>query len=282
MKALIKPINGETILTEATQLHAEVGEVTIQVKSVGLCRTDLYVANGIIPMTTDIILGHEFSGIIVDDITGTMSIGQSVAVNPLYGDKFMGLHFDGALCEYINVPITQIHPTTLPFQIAAYLEPVAASMAVLNVGLNKKQVGAIYGRNRIADLTFLIMTHFGYNVTLLNENEEHPPCAFDYIIETVFEEQHVEKMMEMLKFGGTLIVKSRKTKPVPINASKMVAKSLVFKAANYNDFGKSLTWLERNKRYIEPLLGNSYHVDNWKQAFAEASGSESKKTFIHF
>ena len=41
-------------------------EVLIAIRAVGLCRTDLYVASGEIPVNWPLILGHEFSGTVVD------------------------------------------------------------------------------------------------------------------------------------------------------------------------------------------------------------------------
>lgn len=41
-------------------------QVLIQVKVAGICGTDLAIANGYLPVATPLILGHEFSGTIVN------------------------------------------------------------------------------------------------------------------------------------------------------------------------------------------------------------------------
>jgi threonine dehydrogenase-like Zn-dependent dehydrogenase len=264
MKALIKYQHGITKLVDLPSLSSPKDNmVTIQIKCVGLCRTDLSVAKGLIPVSEDIILGHEFSGIITEDKSDTFSIGQAVVVNPLFPNKkFMGLDFSGALTEYIQVPIEQVVRTNLPFQVSAYIEPVAASMAALKANITKEQKGAVYGNNRIAQLTYLILKSFGYNISLLNENNFYNDNSFDYVIETLFEEEHLTKIINMLKDNGLLIIKSRKKQGVGINPGLLVAKEINMQAV------------------ITPLLGDCYPIEQWEEAFKAADRGESKKIFI--
>lgn len=285
MKSLIKFTQSQTKLCEnPTILEPLPNEVLIQVKSVGLCRTDLFVSNGIIPLDYDIVLGHEFSGVIVKDPSNTYSIGQHVAVNPLYSNKkFMGVDFNGALTEYISVPLTQVISTNLEsFKISSYVEPVAASMAVLKANINKEQKGAVYGKNRIAQLTFIILQSFGYNVEWLDENQQYENNSYDYIVETLFEETHLQIMLSLLKENGLLIVKSRKKQAIGINPGILVSKEICLQSVNYYDFHKTMKWLEENHSKIDCLLGESYHISDWEHAFNKAMNGESKKIFIHF
>lgn len=283
MKTLIKKIHSEACLIETTLAPCPKGMVTIEVKEVGLCRTDLFVANGTISLDYDVVLGHEFSGIIVHDDSNTYQIGQTVAVNPLYSNKkFMGLDFDGALTQYIHVPLEQIIPTTLDFKTAAYIEPVCASMAVLKANINKEQVGGVYGNNRIAQLTYIILKSFGYNIQWLNEANTYEDNSFDYIVETLFEVKQIETILSLLKDNGLLVVKSRKKQSVGINPGVLVAKEICMQAVNYYDYHKAITWLEENQHLVVDLLGESYHIDQWGKAFEQAVSGENKKIFIHF
>lgn len=285
MKSLIKFTQAETKLCEVpTLLEPAPNEVLIQVKSVGLCRTDLFVSNGNIPLNYDIVLGHEFSGVIVKDPSKTYSIGQHVAVNPLYiNKKFMGVDFNGALTEFISVPLGQVIATSLhSFKVSSYVEPVAASMAVLKANINKEQKGGVYGNNRIAQLTFIILQSFGYNIEWLDENKIYENDSYDYIVETLFEEKHLQIMLSLLKDNGLLIVKSRKKQAVGINPSLLVSKEICLQSVNYYDFHKTMKWLEENFSQIDCLLGESYHIDDWQAAFSKAMNGESKKIFIHF
>lgn len=283
MKTLLKKNHSYTSLVETTLEDCPIGYVTIKVQSVGLCRTDLFVANGTIALDYDVVLGHEFSGTVVQDLSNTYHVGQRVAVNPLYPEKkFMGLDFNGALTEYIHVPLAQVIPTNLDFKTASYVEPVCASMAVLKAHINKEQVGGVYGNNRIAQLTYIILQSFGYNVQWLDEKEVYPLKSFDYIVETLFEEKKINTMLSLLKDNGLLIVKSRKKQSVPINPGLLVAKEITLQAVNYYDYTKTMSWLENNQHLVTDLLGDSYHINDWEMAFDQATSGESKKIFIHF
>lgn len=282
MKALIKEKNG-VFLRNIPQEPLENGFVKIKVCYIGLCRTDLFVASGKIPRDFDLILGHEFSGIIVESKSNRLKINDKVSINPFFKDKgFLGLDFNGCIQEYISIPANQILVNNLPLKVSAYLEPVAASMAVLKICKNKTIKGAIWGKNRIAELTYIILKKEGFNIDIIDENSNLIENSYSYIIETMFDENILKNIIKLLKPKGTLIIKSRKTQPTSLIPSDLVAKELNLRCVNYYSFKKSLHWIEKNYHLIEHLLGQSYFIDDWEKAFKEAEISESKKIFINF
>ena len=248
-----------------------------------MCRTDLFVADGTIKVDQDIILGHEFSGIIVETKSTLFKVNERVSVNPLFDIRFMGLDFDGCLRDFIDVPEEQvIRAFDLDFKVAAYLEPVAASMAVLKVCHDKKAKGAVFGYNRIAELTYIILKEEGYNIEWIDEkNITAQDNEYDYVIETLFNEVYLSKIIKLLKKEGTLVVKSRKKQLTGLVASDLVAKELTLRCVNYYDFNKTMEWLISHQNTISHLLGDSYPLDDWRNAFDEAYKGESKKIFIH-
>ena len=54
----------EIINVEIPKLNED--EVLVRVEKVGLCGTDVHITQGLFPATPPKILGHEFSGVIVD------------------------------------------------------------------------------------------------------------------------------------------------------------------------------------------------------------------------
>ena len=136
------------------------------------------------------------------------------------------------------------------------------------------------GDNRIAELTYIILKTNGFNVERVNELTQEN--YYDFIVETMFEEESLQKMIKMLKVEGTLIVKSRKKQLTGLISSDLVKKEITLKAVNYYSFEKSMKWLEKNHQEIEHLLGESYSIDNWEKAFDVANNAESKKIFINF
>lgn len=280
MKSLIKTNKGVK-LVQVVEPTCDIDFVKIKVESIGLCRTDLFVAKDLIKTQDNLVLGHEFSGVVVESKSTKFKKGDKVAVNPLFGDKFMGLDFDGCIQEYVVVPSSQvIKSKKLSYKVSAYLEPVAASMAVLKAISSKNKKIAVWGDNRIAELTYIILKTNGFNVERVNELTQEN--YYDFIVETMFEEESLQKMIKMLKVEGTLIVKSRKKQLTGLISSDLVKKEITLKAVNYYSFEKSMKWLEKNHQEIEHLLGESYSIDNWEKAFDVANNAESKKIFINF
>jgi L-iditol 2-dehydrogenase len=183
MKALVK--DKDTVLVRempSPTLQSD-HEVIIQVERAGLCRTDVYVAEGRIAAPDPLILGHEFAGIIrvLGDQVTTLRVGDRVTVNPMLAcglcptclagnplscqhSRFLGVHQHGAFAEYIAVPAMAVYPLPdgVTFTQGAYTEPVAASLAVLKAGIEAHEKGLIYGDNRIAHLTKQILEVYGF------------------------------------------------------------------------------------------------------------------------
>lgn len=274
MNKLVK-INGITKLVSADLPKIEQGKVTIMVVYVGLCRTDLYVANNIIT-NDNIVLGHEFSGIVVHDDTGNFQLMDSVTVNPLQYDKFMGVDFDGCLQTYINVEPQFVYKHNLPSIYAAYTEPFSASLSVIQY-INHEQKIGVYGDNRIASLTFAILKELNYNVDIVNLDSN---TMYDTIIETEISSENTSLLISKINNNGQLIIKSRNILPVSFNLVECVRKSIKLQFSNYFDYNETLKYMENMSHIITPLLGKIYNISNWADAFNTASSNSSKKIFI--
>lgn len=271
----LKKINSDIQLLNANLPKKEAGKVTIMVVYVGLCRTDLYVANNKIP-TNDIVLGHEFSGIVMYDPTNTFNMLDSVTVNPLQNDKFMGVDFDGCLQTYINVEPQFVFKHNLPNLYAAYAEPFSASLSVIkHIEQNKKI--AIFGNNRIAELTYNILSELLYDVSIIDFNKKD---YYDYVIETEINTNNFDSVLSTIKENGTLIIKSRNSELLGINLIKCVKKSLQIKFSNYYDFNETLQYMEKMSHIITPLIGKIYPISEWETAFNDAMSNSAKKVFI--
>lgn len=278
VRALVKPVNMPPELRHL-KAPAPAEGVRIRVSHVGLCRTDLYVAEGLIPVEAPIVLSHEFSGIVAGEF-GQFHAGDRVVVNPLYGNRFMGVDFDGALCDEIVVPEEQVYrlPDSLGLREAAYLEPVAASMAVLKASISPDQRGAVYGINRIAELTRIILETAGFaGIETMRAKVEN---QYDFIIETMISDETLPLILRALRPGGLLVIKSRNYKSVQFPVNLMVAREVRLECVQYAPFDEALQWLARNTERIAHLLGDTYPLDRFQEAFASARGSESRKTFI--
>lgn len=271
--------------------------VLVRVHYAGICRTDIGIAEGLIPAKENVILGHEFCGEIVgfannrEDMDG-WKIGDAVSVNPmLFGqadDLMCGKDCDGAFAEYIAVPSKALIGIArhLLSPLGAFLEPVAAALAPLRF-LKEHGDGAIciFGDNRIAELTFQVAHTMGVRgIELKRHLTELPPSYYDCIVET--EPEHIDAYAEALKPGGMLILKSRCYKPTCLVANTIAMKEISVQGAKYGDFHVASHILSatasglQNTLDTDVLFGNIYELKDFRAAFADAASRGSKKFFF--
>ncbi len=158
-------------LIETPAPHARGGEVRIKVLVCGICRTDIHIAEGDLPLKkSPLILGHEVVGI-VDEVGENASrfiIGDKVGVYWLHSScgkckhclakrenycpefKATGWDKDGGFAEYMTipemnaVPLNDIHLE--PAEIAPLLCPGVAGYAAFELaGSQKGDKLGLYG-----------------------------------------------------------------------------------------------------------------------------------------
>ena len=166
MEALVKQGPSVALRTVARPCVSRSDDVIVHVMAAGLCRTDVYVADGRIRAVDPVILGHEFSGVISDvgPAVQDLSPGDRVTAMPAIpcgacalcrgGDRahcgsrgFLGIDWQGAFAEYVRVPRSAVHriPDGLSFRQGAYVEPVAAALGVLRAELPRDGRGLVWG-----------------------------------------------------------------------------------------------------------------------------------------
>jgi len=180
---------------EAPSPKIEPEEVLIKVKACGLCMTDLHMYEWDFPVKTPVILGHEFSGDVVETgkMTTSVSVGDRVAVNPLLScgactDCREGRNnlcktaqaiggagntiVDGALAEYVRTPQSNVLklPENVSYDAGAFVEPLAC--CVHGVDLSKIRLGdrvAIVGAGTIGLLILQLVKFRGPSLTMVSE-----------------------------------------------------------------------------------------------------------------
>jgi L-iditol 2-dehydrogenase len=149
MKALVKTQKGVGFveLRDVPEPVTGPGEVLIEVKACGICGTDVHVLHDEFPYWPPVILGHEFSGEIVELGPGASlyKIGDRVVGEPhtqACGQCYLcrtgniqickskrspGWGIDGAFARYLKMPERLLHriPGNVSFDTAAVVEPAA-------------------------------------------------------------------------------------------------------------------------------------------------------------
>ena len=149
MKALVKTAKGvgHLSLMDMPEPRPGAGEVLIEVRASGVCGTDIHVKHDRFPYWPPVILGHEFSGTIVelgpecqyfqlgDRVVGephTRHCGQcylcrtgNVQICPNKRSPGWGIH--GTMARLCVMPEKLLHriPASMDFDTAAVVEPTA-------------------------------------------------------------------------------------------------------------------------------------------------------------
>lgn len=149
MQALVKTQKGVGFLElrDAPEPVAGAGEVLIEVKTCGICGTDVHVKHDEFPYWPPVILGHEFSGQVVATGSGVsrFKVGDRVVGEPhtqacghcyycrtgniqiCAMKRSPGWGIDGAFARYLKMPELLLHaiPPEMSYDTAAVVEPAA-------------------------------------------------------------------------------------------------------------------------------------------------------------
>lgn len=164
MKALVLVKNGRLELKDVPDPGVAEDECLLKVKAVGVCNSDLSRGFEGGAYSTPLIMGHEFSGEIVECGSGATSVkkGQYVTVFPLLpcfsceecarenwigctSYDYYGSRRDGAMAEYISVKAWNLVPVPdeCDKDLAALTEPVAVAIHALQKIQDQKKTGRV-------------------------------------------------------------------------------------------------------------------------------------------
>lgn len=144
----------EVVEEEIPTLHHN--EVLIQIKSVGICGSDVHYflegGLGSFKQKLPMDIGHEPSGVVVESKSKKFKAGDRVAVEPgkpclecywcLRGrhnlcenGTFMGANAPGAFSDYVVVHELQLLkiPKSMSFNLAALMEPIGVGLHAINL-----------------------------------------------------------------------------------------------------------------------------------------------------
>lgn len=158
------------------------GEVLVKVKYTGICGSDIPRVNGTACRSYPMVLGHEFSGTIVQLGEGVTryKIGDRVAGIPLIpcmecadcknGDyalcknySFVGSRRFGSFAEYISLPETNVISIgNVDFEVAAFIEPATVALHGMRcVDYTPGKKVAIIGAGTIGTLLLQLCRIYG-------------------------------------------------------------------------------------------------------------------------
>jgi 2-desacetyl-2-hydroxyethyl bacteriochlorophyllide A dehydrogenase len=165
MKALVMRGPGSVYIEDVPPPVQKAGEALLQVRYVGLCGTDLSSYRGRNPLVSyPRIPGHEIAATIVEIDNGSgLPIGTGVTLSPYTScgkcaacrnrrsnacqfNQTLGVQRDGAMAEYISVPVEKLYPARLSLRELCLVEPLTVGFhAVARARVTDTDTVAIFG-----------------------------------------------------------------------------------------------------------------------------------------
>jgi len=166
------------------------GDVRIEVRSVGICGTDIAIWKGDYEVPLPIVLGHEIAGAVHESSVPELVPGTPVTTEIDFScgrcwycrtgarhncaDKdILGITRDGGLSEYISVPADLVHPLPAGVDVlsATFAEPLASAIkTVSDSPAEEGEPVLIIGSGKIALLLAQVYDASGADVYILGRN----------------------------------------------------------------------------------------------------------------
>lgn len=222
------------------------GWVIVQVKSAGICSSDIarVFTKGTYHFPT--IPGHEFSGVVygVADGENQHWIGKRVGVFPLIPCRecpqckkkqyemcanydYVGSRRDGAFAEYVAVPIWNLLPLPdeVPLEVAAMLEPLSVGLhALKKAEIKQTDSVAVIGTGMIGiSAAQWAKKYTAGEVVVIGRNENKRYLVestglpyevhtkldgkeYDVVLEAVGTPESVDLALNLIRPGGTVVL----------------------------------------------------------------------------
>jgi L-iditol 2-dehydrogenase len=200
MKALVKYAAGAGFMEvrEMPEPTIRPGHVIIEVEVAGICGTDLHIQSAEYPFNPPVILGHEFSGVVVDvapDVTQA-KLGQRVTSLPYFSTcgvcepcitgqwnlcadrKSAGSGTHGAFARYVLMPERSVRPLpeNVDFVAGAATEPLACCVHALveKASIKPGDLVVVTGPGAIGLLATQVALASGATVVLVGTGIDAP------------------------------------------------------------------------------------------------------------
>jgi len=203
MKAAVYDGNKITI-KDVPDPEIKESQALVRVEAVGICGTDLAIANGYLLTPTPIILGHEFAGKVVKigkevDLSWlnkrvTSEINSNIDFDCYYckkglytqcvSRKAIGIDIDGALSEYIALESYLLHeiPDSITYDEATFIEPLAAAyqtFEMMPIDKSDKTI-ALFGLGKLGLLITQIAISKGLTLIAIDGSDKKLNLAKEF------------------------------------------------------------------------------------------------------
>ena len=341
MKAIVKYESGPykvKVMNRSIPMPS-FGQVRIKVQYAGICGTDIHIykEDGGYKSNPPVTLGHEFSGIVDavgEGVEGSL-LGKKVISETYFvtcGNCFycqsgrknlcpqrlsVGSGVDGAMAEYVVVPVKNIHfiPENVTLKEAAMTEPLACCVqAVLEKGCIKAgDMVLITGPGAIGLMCLQLAVVSGARVIMagMKKDKKRLQLAMELGAEKVVysdEEGAVELLrgslgkfgadiafecsgsgaainmvLDLVRKGGRYVQVGLTGKPTTLDMNKITLNEIDVAGT----FAQKTIWwiralelLSNKKVRLEPLISDVRPLEQWEEAFELYEKGEGLKFLL--
>ena len=289
----------------------------IRVQFSGICGTDMEILNGYQQFKG--VLGHEFVGI-VDQCGFPEWVGQRVVgqINVSCGScrwcreglerhcarrQVLGIHgLNGCMADYCILPVSNLLrvPSFFTKEQAVLMEPLSAACRILDqIQLAGGEHVVILGDGPLGILCAWVLGTVVPRVTLVGHYQHKLAVAnwrsiktvsgdlealygADVVVEATGSANGLSEAMALCRPGGTIVLKSTVSAAESMNLSPLVINEQILLGSRCGNFEAALKLMKRYPDMpLQRLITASYPVEQAKEAFGRASGSDALKVALH-
>ena len=208
------------ILDDLPKPSLKQDDVLLKVRYCGICGSDVESFKRAGMYAPKTIIGHEFSGEIVEvgNNVKKLKVGDRVTVNPNLpcydcywchrnqenmckdAPKALGTLTNGAMVEYINVGAERVHllPDSISLEEAAAIEPLAVGIySVEESGIKMGENAAVYGAGTIGLMIIQALKVAGANIFVLEPVESKHKLALELGADSVLIPKNWKKIQRL-------------------------------------------------------------------------------------
>lgn len=327
MKALVLHKPGYASIESVADPVAKNGDLLLRVSMVGFCGSDLNAFRGHNPLISyPRILGHEIAATVVE---GRLPAGTNVAVSPYSScgecascrrgrrnacqfNQTLGVQRDGALAEFVTIPLEKLYPAKLTTKELCLVEPLTVGFHAVSRGrVREHDTVAIFGCGgvglgaiaacssraarticidvddeklklaRMAGAAFTINSrHESLHDRLLSITDGRGP---DVVIEAVGNPATFRTAVEEVAFTGRVVYIGYAKEPVNYESRLFVQKELDVlgsRNAEPDDFQAVIRFLEAGKFPVDEAVSLTVPLSEAPDALRSWSESPSRFTKI--
>jgi threonine dehydrogenase-like Zn-dependent dehydrogenase len=332
MKALIMREPGSVRVEEVPTPVRNPGEALLRVRYVGLCGSDLNSYRGRNPLVSfPTIPGHEVAATIVeiDETDSQLSAGADVTLSPYTNcgscaacsngsanacqfNQTLGVQRDGALAQFISVPVGKLYTARLNLRELCLVEPLTVGChAVARARIAENETVAIFGcggvgLGAVAACAFRGGTTIAIDVDdakldiarqagaahTINSQQQDLNSALaeltdglgpEVIIEAVGRAETFRAAVDLVAYTGRVIYIGYAREPVTYETKLFVQKELdILGARNAlpRDFREVIQMLEQHRFPVTSAISTVVTLDEAPEVFRAWDGDPARFTKI--